>query len=82
MQDGFFDFLQIDRIVHHFTDLKKCFFSAKTSLEIHNKQVEDTRKSLGKEELSDKNEEEILTMRDDMDTEEEKLKQTKEKVTR
>ena len=61
---------------------EKCFFLAKTSLEIHNKQVEDTRKSLGDEELPDKTEEEILTMQDDMKTEEEKLKQTREKVAR
>jgi hypothetical protein len=26
MQDFFFDFLQIDRIVHHFTDLKNVSF--------------------------------------------------------
>jgi hypothetical protein len=32
--------------------------------------------------LSDKTEEEILTIQGDMETEEEKLKQTKEKVTR
>ena len=62
--------------------MKNCFFLAKTSLEIHNKQVEDTRKSLGEKELSDKSEEEIQTMQHDMKTEEKKLQQTREKVER
>ena len=74
-----FYFLQI---VHRFTDLKNCFFLAKTSFEIHNKQVKDTRKSLGEEELSDKSEEEIQTMQEDMKTEEGKLNQTREKLSR
>ena len=80
--EGIQDFFWFSANSSPFYWFKNCFFLAKTSLEIHNKQVEDTRKSLGKEELSDKTEEEILTMKDDMATEEKELNQTREKLAR
>ena len=58
------------------------FYSAKTSFDHYKKVIEEIRDNLSGEELTDKTEEDIQIMQEDMETEELKLKQTREKVSK